>query len=159
LLGLLLRLLLGLLRGCAFDELDGAHRGAVAAAGTELDDARVATRTILEALAEIDEHLLDQVHALLRAALLRLGDEGREVRSELALDREAPDARLLIELVVRGVGGLAETPRLGDDLLRDAADFLRFRVGRLDALVEHEVRRERAERRLPVRRVAVELTA
>src|SRR5690606_31981665 len=47
-------------RGRRIDELDVRHGRAVAAPRADLDDARVAARPLLEALAELDEHLLDQ---------------------------------------------------------------------------------------------------
>src|SRR6186713_487142 len=55
LLARLLRLRLAARIG-RLDELDDRHRGVVAAALTDLDDAGVAAGALLEALGEIDQH-------------------------------------------------------------------------------------------------------
>ena len=111
---LLLRLLLvrrRLDRGCLRSPTNSMmrHRSAVAAARPELDDARVAAGTPLEALGEIEEDLLDEVD------LLRLAVDDCACRSgEGTRRRRAARAgawRASVGLRARRCGVYATSPR------------------------------------------------
>jgi hypothetical protein len=61
------------------------------------------------------------------------------------------------ELLLRRVGDLAEAHRLGQEALGDATKLLRLRVGRLDSLVQDEVRGQVPQHRAAATGIAVEL--
>ena len=66
------------------NKLDVNHRSIVTTAGSGLDDPSVATRTTLEALRQIDEHLLNQIHSA--QFLVRNRPKPSQVLGEVPLD-------------------------------------------------------------------------
>src|ERR1044071_490330 len=89
LLLLLLRLVRFGLLGLRFafelaHELDERHLGGVAAAGAELDDPGVTAGAPLEALGEIEKHLLDEID-FFRLAVDDARSKAREERADQAL--------------------------------------------------------------------------
>src|SRR5690606_11637298 len=150
-------LLCGALRRARIDPLDDRHRRVVPAAVAHLDDARVAARTILEALRQVDEHLLDQIDLLGGVLRLRHDREALQEAPHLLLRSQAPRPIRHAELIIRGERHVSEPTRPGDDALRHPPQLLRLGVGGLDALVGDQVGGQRAEHGPPMARVAAEL--
>jgi hypothetical protein len=136
---------LGFGGSAGLDELDVDHRGVVAAARPELEDAGVAAGALGEALGQVKEDFLHEVDALALVVGTRDDAKAREEGGDEALDVETASFVLGGELALGGVGDGAEALGFGDEALGDTAEFFGLGLGGLDALVGDEVGRKVAE--------------
>src|SRR5690606_30581800 len=112
--------------------------------------------TAVEAHREIDAHLLEQIDLLILPVLANHRETAKEL-ADLALGRLAANALLGAQAVMRRVSDRAKPHRARDQALGDAPELLRLGLGGLDALVRHQIGRQRAEHRATMARVAAEL--
>src|SRR5690606_38138713 len=132
------------------------HNASVATALVLLDAGEIAGRDLVE-------ELVNHVH-LLRASVRKrageaTGKEARDLTLGVNAAGEHASALLLVELAHVDREVVLQSRRPGDETLGDPPKLLGLRLGRLDALVKHQISREIAEHGTPVRAVTAELPA
>src|SRR5690606_25616067 len=116
---------------------------------THLDDAGVTTRTTLETLRQVNEHLLDEVDGD-RALGRRRGAEATQEARNLALRSQTARPIGLAQLLPRRVRYSAQTTRARNQALCDTTQFLGLGFSGFDSLVQNEIRGQRAKHRFAV---------